>query len=48
MIKAFEGGTTPFNLKIAYFVSYRKIMNTFLKNNIRVLKQIVQGTQKWH
>ena len=28
------------------FVCYLKIINTFLKNNICILKQIVQGTKK--
>ena len=35
---------TP-NLKLACNVCYHKIINTF-ENNIRILKQIVQGTQK--
>ena len=35
---------TP-NKKIECFVLYLKIINTFLKNEICILKQIVQGTQ---
>ena len=43
-----RGYYTP-NLKLACFVCYLKIINTFfLKNNVCILKQIVQGTQKWH
>ena len=30
------------------FVLYLKIINTFLKNNVCILKKIVQETQKWH
>ena len=39
-----QGQSTP-NQKLACFVLYLKIINTFLKNNICTLKQIVQGTQ---
>ena len=42
-----RGYCTP-NLKLVCFVWYLKIINTFLKNNACILKQIVQGTQKWH
>ena len=34
--------------KISMFTLYLKIINTFLTNTIYILKQIVQGTQKWH
>ena len=34
------------NQKLACFVLYLKIINTFLKNNICILKQIVQGIEK--
>ena len=36
------------NLKLACFVCYLKIINTFWENDKCILKQIVQGTQKWH
>ena len=36
------------NQKLACFVLYLKIINTFLENNICILKQIVQETQKWN
>ena len=36
------------NLKFTCFVCYLKIVNTVSKNIIHILKQIVQGTQKWH
>ena len=43
-----RGYCTP-NLKLAYFVCYPKItIFFFFLNNICFLKQIVQGTQKWH
>ena len=42
-----RGNCTP-NQKLAGFVFYLKIINTFLKNNICILKQIIQATQKWH
>ena len=42
-----SGYCTP-KLKLACFVCYLKIMTTFLKNNVSIVKQIVQGTQKWH
>ena len=45
--KALRGYYTPI-LKSASFVCYLKIINTFLKSNVCILKQIVQGTQKWH
>ena len=32
----------------AWFVCYLKIINTVLKYNLRILKQIVWATQKWH
>ena len=32
--------------KLACFVLYLKIIKIFLKNNICILKKIVQGTQK--
>ena len=32
--------------KLACFVLYLKIINTFLKNNICILEKIVQGIQK--
>ena len=41
------GYYTP-NQKLACLVMYLKIINTFLKNNVCILKQIVQGNQKWH
>ena len=34
-----KGHYTP-NLKLARFVCYLKIINTFLKNNVRTLKQM--------
>ena len=40
-----RGYCTP-NQISAYFVLYLKIINTFLKNDMCILKQIVQGTQK--
>ena len=49
-INSLRGYCTP-NLKLACFVCYLKIINTFfvcVKNNICILKKIVQGTQKWH
>ena len=39
-----RGYRTP-NLKLARFVCSLKIINIFLKNNICILKQIVQRTQ---
>ena len=42
-----RGFCTP-NQKLTCFVLYLKIINTFLKNNLGILKQIVQRTQKWH
>ena len=38
---------TP-NQKLACFVLYLKIVDTFLQNNVCILQQIIQGTQKWH
>ena len=40
-----RGYYTP-NLKLACFVCYLKINNTFLKNNVCVVKQFVQVTTK--
>ena len=40
--------TVPPNQKLACFVLYLKIINTFLKRNICIFEQIVQETQKWH
>ena len=40
-------GYYTFNLKLACIVYCLKIINT-LKNNVCILKHIVQGTQKWH
>ena len=37
------GNCTP-NQKLAFFVLYLKIINTFLKNNTCILMQIVEGT----
>ena len=45
-IKALRGNCTP-NQKLACFVCYLKIINTFLKNDICIWKQIVKGSQKW-
>ena len=42
-----RGNCTP-NQKLACFALYLKIVTTFLQNNVYILKQIVQGTQKWH
>ena len=42
-----RGNCTP-NQKLVCFVLCLKIINTFLENNICILTQIVQGTQKWH
>ena len=40
------GGTAPlYSLKLANFVCNLKIINTFLRNDICFLKQIVQGTK---
>ena len=39
-----RGYCTP-NLKLECFVWYLKIVNTFLKNDVCILKQIVQATQ---
>ena len=36
------------NQKLASFALYLKIVNTFVQNNVCILKQIVQGAQKWH
>ena len=36
------------NQKLPCFVLNLKIINTFLKTNICILKQTVQGTQKWY
>ena len=44
-IKQLRGSCTP-NTKFACFVLYLKIINTLLKNNICILKQIVQGIIK--
>ena len=41
-----RGYCTP-NLKLACFACYYKIVN-FFYNNICILRQIVQGTQKLH
>ena len=41
-------GLCTHNLQLTCFVCYLKIINTFLKNNTHILKQIVQGIQKWH
>ena len=30
------------------FAFYLKIVNTFFQKDVCILKQIVQGTQKWH
>ena len=46
-LSSLKGHYTP-NLKLACFVCYLKIVNTFLKNIVCILKQIVQGTPKWH
>ena len=42
-----RGYCTP-NQLLACFVVYLKIINTLLKNNRCILKQIVHETQKWH
>ena len=42
-----RGNCTP-NKKLACFVLHLKIVNTFMQNNVYILKQIVQDTQKWH
>ena len=42
--KSLKGVMHP-NQKLACFVCYLKIINTFLKNNICIWKQIAQGTQ---
>ena len=34
--------------KLACLVLYLKISNTFLKNILWILQEIVEGTQKWH
>ena len=44
LINPLKGYCTP-NQKLACFVCYLKIINTFLKNNICIWKQIAQGTQ---
>ena len=44
--QAVRGYCTP-NLKLACFVLYLKIINTFLTNNA-CIKKIVQETQKWY
>ena len=36
------------NMFCGKFVLYLKIINTFLKNDISILKQFIQGTQTWH
>ena len=41
---SFKGVLHPY-LKSACFVCYLKTVNTFLKNNTCILKQIVHGTQ---
>ena len=41
-----RGNCTP-DHKLACFALYLKIVNTFLKNNVYILKQIVQKTKKW-
>ena len=38
---------TP-NQKLACFALYLKIVNSFLQNNVYILNQIVQETQKCH
>ena len=39
----------PTNLKLACFVYYLQIINTFFfKNNVCIKSEIAQGTQKWH
>ena len=38
-------GYNTLNLKLARPVCYLKIINTFLKNNMCILKQIIQGTK---
>ena len=40
-----QGGTAP-QPKISKFCVLPQIINTFLKNDIRISNQIVQGTQK--
>ena len=52
ILDGLRGYCTP-NIKLACFVHYlqkKKKINYhhFLKNNISILKQIVQGTKKWH
>ena len=42
--QALRGNCTP-NQKLACFVLYLKIVNTFVQHNVYILKQIVQGTQ---
>ena len=44
----FMKGDLHFLLEISMFVLYLKIINTILKNNICILKQIIQKTQKWY
>ena len=43
-VNCLRGNCTP-NQELASFVPYLKIINTFLKNDTCILKQIVQGTQ---
>ena len=44
----FLRGTASLTKKLAYFALYVKIFNTFVQNNVYILKKIVQGTKKWH
>ena len=39
-------GCCTSNQKLACFVLYLKIISPFLKNNVRILQEIAQGTQK--
>ena len=47
ILSTYNCGSTP-NLKLACFVCYIKIINTFSKNNACIFKWIIQGSQKWH
>ena len=46
-VTRFKGVTAPQTKKLACFVLYLKIINTFLKNNMYISNKFVQGTQKW-
>ena len=47
LINIYGGHYTP-NQKLPCFVLYLKIVNIFFKNDMYILKKIVQRTQKWH